>query len=470
MELRAANDAPATPAVDPLAVWRVDLHLRRDDAVLQGTSLRVLAPELHRYLRVHARRSLRGPLPEFWADPLRQADLEGLGVTVHPPHRRLDEEELELCFALWREVFSSGRDEPLLERWLLHQAGFTAATLGTGFWCEVLEARRGDTFALDRARYALAALALVAGLHSYAPAFRALLDALEAPEPAARMEAALYLLAAYRIEGRAAPLDAIQGLDRMARTDPTLGVRFVARQLLELERLPLGPDPELRAVTLSVRSRVTPERTLQLTLRGGQTLADVHQAVQSRLRVSAEAEFGFVLDSELRAPRCVVLGQGSPRSAAELLLSELGLRAGDRFEYWFLREHVRRAWVDVLALSAKPLPVLVGAPWLLFRTAVHGTRFHDAPAMQPPPPPGTRLALRREPDNSFDDRAVEVRLEDGRKLGYVPRTRNRALATRMDDGEPVFALLERFDGPAESPDVEVALYVGAASARRSAGG
>jgi len=51
---------------------------------------------------------------------------------------------------------------------------------------------------------------------------------------------------------------------------------------------------------------------------------------------------------------------------------------------------------------------------------------------------GDRLDLVREPANPHDGNAVRVEWR-GRKLGYVPRAENAALAWAMDRGEPVSA-------------------------------
>ena len=48
---------------------------------------------------------------------------------------------------------------------------------------------------------------------------------------------------------------------------------------------------------------------------------------------------------------------------------------------------------------------------------------------------GDALALVREPDNPFD--AAAIRLEwNGRKIGYVPRQENGALARELDAARP----------------------------------
>ena len=55
---------------------------------------------------------------------------------------------------------------------------------------------------------------------------------------------------------------------------------------------------------------------------------------------------------------------------------------------------------------------------------------------------GDELELAREPDNPHDPHAVRVAWR-GRKLGYVPRRENAALAWAMDRGEPLRARISR---------------------------
>jgi hypothetical protein len=51
---------------------------------------------------------------------------------------------------------------------------------------------------------------------------------------------------------------------------------------------------------------------------------------------------------------------------------------------------------------------------------------------------GERLELAREPRNPYDANAIAV-LWRGRKLGYVPRSENAALAWGLDRGTPLRA-------------------------------
>ena len=48
--------------------------------------------------------------------------------------------------------------------------------------------------------------------------------------------------------------------------------------------------------------------------------------------------------------------------------------------------------------------------------------------------PGTALALEREPDNTYDRWAIEIKTLEGIKLGYVTRYKNEAIARMMDYG------------------------------------
>src|SRR3989304_3748927 len=67
-----------------------------------------------------------------------------------------------------------------------------------------------------------------------------------------------------------------------------------------------------------------------------------------------------------------------------------------------------------------------------------GFLYPEAPVHFPELRAGDRLDLVREPDNPHDPNAVRVEWR-GRRLGYVPRRENSALAWAMDRGEPVAA-------------------------------
>jgi hypothetical protein len=86
-----------------------------------------------------------------------------------------------------------------------------------------------------------------------------------------------------------------------------------------------------------------------------------------------------------------------------------------------------------------------------------GFRYHSAAAVWPHLHVGDALELAREPENEHDPAAVSVSWR-GRKLGYVPRRANAALARAMDRGEHLQARISRLSehaNPARRVEFEV---------------
>jgi hypothetical protein len=91
---------------------------------------------------------------------------------------------------------------------------------------------------------------------------------------------------------------------------------------------------------------------------------------------------------------------------------------------------------------AQPPPAEPSVRLLVQSSALAGFRYAEAAAVWPVLATGDALELVREPDNPHDANAVRVEWR-GRKLGYVPRAENAALAWAMDRGEPVRARVSR---------------------------
>ncbi|MBQ1487393.1 MAG: HIRAN domain-containing protein [Lachnospiraceae bacterium] len=71
----------------------------------------------------------------------------------------------------------------------------------------------------------------------------------------------------------------------------------------------------------------------------------------------------------------------------------------------------------------------------LFDTFVAGTMHIEDESIIKELKSGEKLSLRREPKNRFDENAVRVDDEKGRKLGYVPEKDNYVFARLMDAGK-----------------------------------
>jgi hypothetical protein len=93
-------------------------------------------------------------------------------------------------------------------------------------------------------------------------------------------------------------------------------------------------------------------------------------------------------------------------------------------------------------LAAPPDAPAQSVKLLVQSSPLAGFRYADAAQAWPELRLGDPLELVREPDNPHDRNAVRVDWR-GRKLGYVPRAENEALAWAMDRGERLSARISR---------------------------
>ena len=90
-------------------------------------------------------------------------------------------------------------------------------------------------------------------------------------------------------------------------------------------------------------------------------------------------------------------------------------------------------------------------------SALAGFRYHAAAEVWDELRVGDALLIERERDNPHDANAVSLSWR-GRKLGYVPRRENAALAWGLDRGEPLRARISRLSqhpNPARRIEFEV---------------
>lgn len=110
---------------------------------------------------------------------------------------------------------------------------------------------------------------------------------------------------------------------------------------------------------------------------------------------------------------------------------------------------------ELIALSSKelasvmyqPFPFALEKPFhkriMLIRTAVAGANHVERiQSYLRSVHEDDRLTLRREPENMYDSNAILVFSKTMRKLGYVPRRDNKVIASLMDAGKSVYALVD----------------------------
>ena len=94
---------------------------------------------------------------------------------------------------------------------------------------------------------------------------------------------------------------------------------------------------------------------------------------------------------------------------------------------------------------------------LVQSSALAGFRYHEAADLWHALRVGDALDMAREPANPHDTNAVSLSWR-GRKLGYVPRRENAALAWALDRGQPLRARISRLarhPNPARRIEFEV---------------
>jgi len=88
-----------------------------------------------------------------------------------------------------------------------------------------------------------------------------------------------------------------------------------------------------------------------------------------------------------------------------------------------------------------------------------GFRFGEAAGVMPELRHGDALDLVREEENPYDPNAVRVEWR-GRKLGYVPRRQNAAIAWGLDRGTPLRARVSRLaEHPNPARRIEFEIYI-----------
>jgi HIRAN domain len=123
--------------------------------------------------------------------------------------------------------------------------------------------------------------------------------------------------------------------------------------------------------------------------------------------------------------------------------------AGYEERYWY-PDDGGQVWVAGYQLIdpgsgrylARDAPELAAKRLLVVGVAGAGRHHADAIASDAVAP-GSRLELRRQPDNEHDPNAIAVHEAGGAQVGWVPREVAADLAPELDEGRPWSALVLR---------------------------
>ena len=94
----------------------------------------------------------------------------------------------------------------------------------------------------------------------------------------------------------------------------------------------------------------------------------------------------------------------------------------------------------------------------LFDTFIAGTSYLEDSSVLDEVATGDKLRLRRE-DNKFDEKAILVLDEKGRKLGYIPEKDNIVFARLMDAGKYLTAKVKYYEPKGAFKQISISIYL-----------
>ena len=96
----------------------------------------------------------------------------------------------------------------------------------------------------------------------------------------------------------------------------------------------------------------------------------------------------------------------------------------------------------------------------LFDTYVAGTSHVEGiEDLEPYINPGDRLELFRDEENYYDNMAIEIRNQDGMKLGYVPRKDNVVFSRLMDAGKMLYCKVKKTSYKGSWLKINIEIYL-----------
>ena len=94
----------------------------------------------------------------------------------------------------------------------------------------------------------------------------------------------------------------------------------------------------------------------------------------------------------------------------------------------------------------------------LFDTFIAGTTHLEDKSVLDAVKEGDKLSLRRE-DNKFDDKAIMVQDQGGRKLGYIPEKDNLIFSRLMDAGKLLIGKVESNQMHGSFHKIRIGIYL-----------
>ncbi len=313
---------------DPLEDWQMCGWLIRADEETQQAQQRQAIQALDNLAALLASKPPSGGKKE----QLGGITLSQWSTVALPPEQRRRAEELYPAL-----VERGGMGSTHVQAGLLTLVAFGLSEESLPFWARVLDYNRPrDTFAVQRRRFALAALAFLAIRGNSSAAFSALSAAARHPLDSVRGLAVLYLAAAYQTTDQPLPAEVVAQLSEIAIYDKAFEARFFARAALRAAELPVPCDNPAGTYAFKVKLKYDKDFHCVIELLSKQTLEDLHLAIQSAYKWDNDHLYAFYLNGEKYDQRFEFgVSDDSPCYTHEGVIGELGLVVGHKFLYYF---------------------------------------------------------------------------------------------------------------------------------------
>lgn len=96
----------------------------------------------------------------------------------------------------------------------------------------------------------------------------------------------------------------------------------------------------------------------------------------------------------------------------------------------------------------------------LFETHVAGTSYiENMDKLAEKIEIGTRVSFYREASNEYDEKAIKVELNDGSKIGYIPKADNPVFARLMDAGKLLFGKVKEKGKKGNWYNIRIYIYL-----------
>lgn len=253
-----------------------------------------------------------------------------------------DQELLAKIQQVYRNVFHArGSGINSLQESLLELIAQSTDPSTIPFWQELLDFKRQyDSFAKERKKMALAALAFIALVHNDTAAYAALQQAIRHTNPTVREEAIVYLTRCYMMQDKELPKDVQVSLKDIATSEKVFLPRFFARMALWCYDLDVPLDNPNGVYELKVSFWHDTQKHMYRTIaiRSEQTLEDLHLAIQDELDWDDDHLYTFFVTGRKYNDPYEFANPSDPEAefyTTEAVIGYLGLLLKHTFVYLF---------------------------------------------------------------------------------------------------------------------------------------